>query len=89
MTQTPSRWPGKKAGIRPPDPGETPLSWDEVKHLLGVKRLTGKESIHDQDDFDSWPIERRFIPAGLWGIRTPGLRKAHPFDGLIQSGGRS
>lgn len=31
-TTTCSTWPGAEFGVRPPDPEETPLSWDEVHH---------------------------------------------------------
>lgn len=33
MTRT--YWPGMSRGVRAPEAGETPLSWDEVEH--GVK----------------------------------------------------
>lgn len=36
----------------------------------------------DADELDAWPAVRRIRPAGTWGVFTPGLRRAGPFDGL-------
>jgi hypothetical protein len=37
----------------------------------------------DVDDLDDFPPRRRYLTAGTWGIKTPGLRRAHPFEGLM------
>lgn len=37
----------------------------------------------DPDEVDDFPPRRRFLAAGTWGIKTPGLRHAHPFSGLM------
>lgn len=34
------------------------------------------------DELDTWPPLHRVRPAGTWGIYSPGLRQAQPFDGL-------
>jgi hypothetical protein len=67
------------------------LSPDEVLVLARVtdmgltkKALRKIDLMPEFDDLDTWPISRRYRPAGQWGaIHTPGLRKASPFDGLL------
>jgi hypothetical protein len=58
--------------VRGPDAGETPLSLAEVQ--AGVKC----------GEFDGWPMEQRWRPAGTWERRTTGLLAAPFFwDGLL------
>ena len=67
--------------LRQPEPNETPLSPEEI--LFAVhKRLIVKPKGFD-DEIDKLPIRRVFRPAGTWGIKSAGLRRATPFDGLI------
>lgn len=35
------------------------------------------------DHLDLLPRRVSIVPAGAWGIYTPGLRHAQPFDGLL------
>jgi hypothetical protein len=64
--------------VRSPDHGETPLSDAEKLHAIKHGIATG-----DVDDLDDFPPRRRYLTAGTWGIKTPGLRRAHPFEGLM------
>lgn len=66
------------ATLREPEPGETPLSDEEKLHAL-KKRIAWTE----EDEIDRFPLVRRWLPVGSWGITTPGLRRATPFDGLL------
>lgn len=61
------------------------MSLEEVAVLLGKKKggIKAMDSDPAFDSIDTWPVRRRFRPAHSWGIRTPGLRRAHPFDGLL------
>jgi hypothetical protein len=74
--------------IRPPQSGEVPLSYAEMQVAVSL-RLVDRSAIFDfepetdDDERDIWPVERRYVPAGLWGINKPGLRHAQPFDGLV------
>lgn len=81
-------WPGKRAGIRAPDVGETPLSWEEVKFAFGVDRITGSESVHTApmfDDVDTWSTEQRIVPQSRWVRRNAAPKEpAHPFGGLLR-----
>lgn len=72
-----SDWPGRSIGVRAPASGETALSAAEV--LVAVKLGLVAD---DADELDAWPAVRRIRPAGTWGVFTPGLRRAGPFDGL-------
>jgi hypothetical protein len=68
-------WPGKHVGVRPPEPGETPLSENEVMHGQNIELFA-----NEKDEYDCWPIQRRYSPAGAWKIDT--TRKATPWDAL-------
>ncbi|CAN7342318.1 hypothetical protein LJR074_001950 [Acidovorax sp. LjRoot74] len=58
--------------MRGPDADETPLSAAEVQ--AGV--MCG--------EFDSWPMEQRWLRAGAWERRTTGLLAAPAFwDALL------
>jgi hypothetical protein len=61
--------------LRRPDVDETGLSAEEIEVAIKLRL------VDDDDELDLWPPKQRFIPAG-WGIRSKGLRYAHPFDGL-------
>jgi hypothetical protein len=63
--------------LRAPEPGETGLSAAEIQHGIAIRVLAV------DDETDLWPVVRRFIPAGSWGIKAKGLRCAGPFDWLI------
>lgn len=67
--------------MRAPEKGETPLSLEELCVLFGRKRI---EKLAELDEIDMFPPRRRVLPAGTWGVFTPGLRRAQPFDGLTQ-----
>jgi len=68
--------------LRPPELNETPLSADEVLFAVHKKLITQPEGF-DPDEIDTMPIKRIIRPAGTWGIKTQGLRRADPFDGLM------
>ena len=62
--------------LRPPEPGETGLSAAEIQHAIAIRVLVV------DDETDLWPVVRRHVAAGSWGIKAKGLRHAEPFDGL-------
>jgi len=62
--------------LRAPEPGETGLSPSEIQHAISIRVLA------EDDETDLWPVVRRMVPAGSWGIKAKGLRRAEPFDGL-------
>ena len=73
--------------IRLPEQGEVPLSASEVVVAVRLRlvdrcALAFFQPFNPDDERDTWPAERRYLPAGLWGINQPGLRHAQPFDGL-------
>lgn len=53
--------------------------------MLFPKKAKQMEPIEDFDAIDTWPIQRKFVPANGWGIKTQGLRHAQPFDGLVDA----
>jgi hypothetical protein len=65
----------RSPSLRPPAPGETPLSPDEI--CLGVSH----HLIAPDDDIDLWPVQQRWLGVGQWSIPPGPL--AHPFAGLI------
>lgn len=65
----------KSPPLRPADPGEIPLSLDEIR--LGVSR----HLIAPDDDTDFWPVQQRWLGVGQWSV--PSGPVAHPFSGLI------
>ena len=67
--------------LRAPEPGETHLSAAEIQHGIQIRAFSVDVSPLD-DETDLWPVVRRFVPAGCWGIKAKGLRRARPFDGL-------
>lgn len=54
------------------------MSWAEVAVAVKIGLLVD----HDEE-LDDFPIRRAYRPAGSWGIRKPGLRRAGPFDALL------
>ena len=67
--------------LRTPEPGETGLSPSEIQHGIQIRAFSVDVSPVD-DETDLWPLVRRIVPAGSWGIKAEGLRRAGPFDGL-------
>lgn len=71
-------WPGARAGVRKPDPGETPLSLDEVRIARKLKLL------ENPDEVDDMPQRIIVCPPGTWERRTaPMLAKPSPWEGLL------
>jgi len=69
--------------LRAPEPGETGLSASEIQHAISIRVLAASSRVVDSDDeIDRWPVVRRLVPFGQWGIKAEGLRHAQPFDGL-------
>ena len=62
--------------LRAPEPGETGLSASEIEHAISIRVLVV------DDETDLWPVVRRHVAAGSWGIKAKGLRCAGPFDWL-------
>jgi len=62
--------------LRAPEPGETGLSASEIQHAISIRVL------ESDDETDLFPMVRRLVPVGQWGIKAEGLRHAQPFDGL-------
>lgn len=71
-------WPGKKVLVRPPEPGETPLSNSEVMHGQNIHLFA-----NEKDEVDKWPIERLHTPAWAWKLDT--TRKATVWDAIISA----
>lgn len=67
--------------LRAPEPGETPLSAAEIRHGIEIRAFS-VDVAPVNDETDLWPLVRRIVPAGSWGIKAKGLRRAGPFDGL-------
>lgn len=81
----PDAWPGWQWGVRAPEAGETPLSFSEALQLLTKSRRKALEAMPEFDFLDFSPLVRTIRPAGTWGIYSPGLRKAGPFDWLVDA----
>lgn len=62
--------------LRQPEPNEVPLSAEEI--AIGIKL----KLIEADDECDTWPIQRKYVQAGCWGIQRRGLRHAQVWDGL-------
>jgi hypothetical protein len=55
----------------------------EAEVLLTRVSREDLERLKEFDHLDFSPPVRVLRPAGTWGIYSPGLRKAEPFDGLV------
>lgn len=74
-------WVGHSAGVRKPEPGETPLSHAEVKVLLGRLRFA---DIEENEEYELLPIRRSIISFGMWELDKTNQEKAHPFQWLLK-----
>jgi hypothetical protein len=55
---------------------------DEPQYWASDK-LAKLDLLPEYDHINTWPVRRRIRPAHTWGIRTPGQRRAQPFDRLL------
>lgn len=83
-------WPGRDAGIRKPEPGETPLSAAEIRFAVWrsivKKNDVAAIAIDEQaDEVDTLPVQRSHKLAGMWERRNVGLMaRPSPWEGLAR-----
>lgn len=84
----PANWPGRTYGVRPPAPGEVPLSAAEVivalqKGIVGGQHSIklSKQAIAEQADDELLTIKRITRPAGAWRGHKPA--RAGVWGGLL------